>query len=223
MQPKNYAIKSKICSDKGHLIIGGTGRAGTTFLVQFFTALGFDTGFSLDYAINSVDPLSNAGLEHRLYETSLPYVVKSPWISEDIEEAILKNHIKIQAAIIPMRNLLEAAASRRRVFNVAKKQGLDPWTHPGSLWKTKNPEEQESCLAMEFYRFLWPLVAHEIPVFLLHFPRLINDPEYLYGVINPIMAAHGVEKTDMLSAHAKVAISKFVHNFHIPGSDRSSS
>jgi hypothetical protein len=33
---------------KRHILISGTGRAGTTFLVQLFTALGFDTGFDLN-------------------------------------------------------------------------------------------------------------------------------------------------------------------------------
>lgn len=31
---------------KRHIIISGTGRAGATFLVQLFTALGIDTGFT---------------------------------------------------------------------------------------------------------------------------------------------------------------------------------
>lgn len=33
-------------TDDGHILIGGTGRAGTTLLVRWFTALGFDTGFT---------------------------------------------------------------------------------------------------------------------------------------------------------------------------------
>ena len=53
----------------GHILIGGTGRAGTTLLVQWFTVMGFDTGFSVEEALDRVDPISNAGLEHSLSRT----------------------------------------------------------------------------------------------------------------------------------------------------------
>lgn len=53
-----------------HILIGGTGRAGTTLLVQYFTALGFDTGFTLDQAMQRVDSISRAGLEHSLMPRS---------------------------------------------------------------------------------------------------------------------------------------------------------
>jgi hypothetical protein len=36
-------------------VITGTGRAGTSFLVQLFSALGFDTGYSMEEAFDDVD------------------------------------------------------------------------------------------------------------------------------------------------------------------------
>jgi hypothetical protein len=44
-----------------HVIISGTGRAGTTFLGQLLTALKLDTGFYNPFA--DIDPISNAGME----------------------------------------------------------------------------------------------------------------------------------------------------------------
>ena len=43
-----------------HIIISGTGRAGTTFLVQLLTELGLDTGFPKG---QKIDQNSSAGLE----------------------------------------------------------------------------------------------------------------------------------------------------------------
>lgn len=43
------------------VIISGTGRAGTTFLIQLLTCLGFDTGFANVEA--AIDPNCNAGME----------------------------------------------------------------------------------------------------------------------------------------------------------------
>jgi hypothetical protein len=43
-------------SGHGRILISGTGRSGTTLLVQYFTALGFDTGFTLEQALSRVDP-----------------------------------------------------------------------------------------------------------------------------------------------------------------------
>ena len=47
----------------GHIVITGTGRSGTTLLVQFFSALGFDTGYTLEQVKSQVDSRSKSGLE----------------------------------------------------------------------------------------------------------------------------------------------------------------
>ena len=67
---------------KHHIIIAGTGRAGTTFLVQLFTELGLDTGFSKEDFLTKIDPISHGGLERSLDDANyekLPRVIKSPF------------------------------------------------------------------------------------------------------------------------------------------------
>lgn len=46
-----------------HLLIGGTGRAGTSFLVRYLTHLGLDTVLSRSGSAASWDEAANAGLE----------------------------------------------------------------------------------------------------------------------------------------------------------------
>jgi len=198
---------------KEHLIIGGTGRAGTTMLVQLLTTLGFETGFTPEEANNKVDPISHAGLEHHLSDPNLPYVIKSPWFSEQIGDALQNHRIKLAAAIVPVRNLYSAAASRRRVFEEAQRQGLNPKAHPGSLWKVENPEDQEAALAVEFYQFVYPLIANGIPMYFLHFPKFVMDPKYCFDALQPIFESHGVTRDAALAAHAKVSRVEYVHQF----------
>jgi hypothetical protein len=69
-------------SPEKHLIIAGTGRAGTSFLVRYLTELGLDTTLARNGERAGWDAEANAGLENLLvWGEKLPYVVKSPWAS----------------------------------------------------------------------------------------------------------------------------------------------
>jgi hypothetical protein len=82
----------------GRIIITGTGRAGTTFLVQLFSELGFDTGYSAEEAMRAVDGISRAGLEKPLVDESNPYVIKSPWFADQLAEALENRRLQIYMA-----------------------------------------------------------------------------------------------------------------------------
>jgi hypothetical protein len=98
---------------KHHIIISGTGRAGTTFLIQLFTVLGFHTGFTdLTSAISST---CNAGMECDISSADAPYIIKSPWLCDYLDDVLEGTDIVIDHAIIPIRHLYSAAESRRDV------------------------------------------------------------------------------------------------------------
>ena len=101
--------RSRTSAANGRIVITGTGRAGTTYLMQLFSALGFDTGFSLEEAMAKVDDMSHAGLELPLIGDETPYVIKSPRFADQLMEALENHRIDLYAAIIPMRDLFEAA------------------------------------------------------------------------------------------------------------------
>lgn len=159
-----------------HVIISGTGHAGTTFLVQLLTALKLDTGF--DNPSSDIYPNCNAGMELDIRQANAPYIVKSPWLCDHLDGAIRGNQIVIDHAIIPMRDLYSAAESRRAVH---RKTGrvAPPDEVVGGLIHTRAPKEQESVLAQMLYNLFFVIAEHDIPVTLLHFPRLVNEPEYL--------------------------------------------
>ena len=60
------------------VIITGTGRAGTTFLVRLLTELGLDTGYTRRNWSRDYFTHCDAGLEHDLAGPDAPYIVKNP-------------------------------------------------------------------------------------------------------------------------------------------------
>lgn len=65
---------NQVAMTRHHTIISGTGRAGTTFLVELLTQLGLDTqADKLGYSINA-----HAGLEADITLPNAPYIVKNP-------------------------------------------------------------------------------------------------------------------------------------------------
>lgn len=210
MQPSHFIPHI----ENGHLLISGTGRSGTTLLVQIFTYLGLDTGFMRDEVLEKVDSISAAGLEHRLFSIKKPYIIKSPWLSDDIERA-LSEGIHIDCVIIPTRNLFSAAESRRRVYKENARLGLDAIKAPGSLWKTDKPEEQEFALATQFYKLLYPLISHNVPVIFLDFPAFAKDFDYFYSKLQPVFDGLFVSKTAVKVAFMQVVDLRLIHDFAI--------
>ena len=63
-----------------HVMISGTGRAGTSFLVQLLTNLGLDTGVTPEKM--KLDENARAGLEYDIRKADAPYIVKSPFFCD---------------------------------------------------------------------------------------------------------------------------------------------
>ena len=112
---------------KHHVIISGTGRAGTTCLVQVLTALGLDTGFT--DLTSAVHANCHAGMEWNISHPNAPYFIKSPWLCDALEDVLEHEDMVIDHALIPMRDLYTAAESRRDVT-----ARTDKTLYPG-IWK----------------------------------------------------------------------------------------
>ena len=173
---------------KHHVIISGTGRAGTTLLVELLTAAGIDTGYS---AKGEIFANRDSGLEQNIWDPDAPYVVKMPFLCDLLDELMATGGYAIDHAIVPVRDLYAAAESRRDVMrrttspSAAVTQTLGPGV-PGGLWGTMDPAAQEAVLAKKFHRLLHTIARYEIPLTLLEFPRLAQDAPYLYRHIQPI-------------------------------------
>src|SRR2546423_547805 len=190
---------------KRHLIISGTGRAGTTFLVQLLTKLGLDTGFP--DAQSEIYPNCHAGMEWDLAHPDAPYVVKNPTLCEHLEQVLQSRKVVIDHAILPVRDLYSVAESRRDVRRRSEKRlrGV------GGLWNTSNPKGQEPVPAQLLYNFIHTLAKHDIPVTLLHFPKLVREPDYLYKKLQPLLSEIGYDA--FLPAFQAVSRPELVHDF----------
>ncbi len=199
-----------------HLLIAGTGRAGTSFLVQYLAALGLDTvvdrpdggrWFEAAQAGFEFLPIGDAA--------TWPYVIKSPWLADCIDAVLARTDIAIDAVIVPVRDLAEAAASRviterRAVYERAPWQAqLDKtWDSagqtPGGIVYSLHAIDQARILAVGFHHLVQRLVAADIPVVLLSFPRFIDDGNYLYARLRHLLPADVAEER-ALAAHRTLA------------------
>ena len=159
----------KKTNEHHHIIISGVGRSGTTFLMQLFTQLKMDTGFSDIY--ESINPNCNAGMEgFNIYDETSPYITKSPFFCDCLEEIIEERDIIIDHILIPIRDLYSAAQSRIFLGDGAE----------GGLFGTRDPEQQEGILGRKLYNLIHIIVKYDIPTTFLLFPRIVTDPRYLF-------------------------------------------
>lgn len=195
-----------------HCIITGTGRAGTTFLVQLLTELGLDTGYS--NARQDLHANANAGMEQNIRSADAPYIIKDPNIGDYLDPLMASGTVAIDHAFVPMRALFQAAQSRRDVQARSNRDGFR-YGVPGGLVQTKRPHEQEMVLTKVLYRVMYILAYYDVPTTLLVFPRTVNDPQYLYRKLAPILG--GIAFPGFRKAFRAVARPEMVHRFAKPG------
>jgi len=163
-------------SPEPKIVITGTGRAGTTLLVQVLTDLGLDTGFAPD---TRIDEHASAGLETGIEAPDAPRIVKNPNLSRRLGELLDSGAVAIEHVIIPIRYLDVAAASRVRNTGY----GRDLHTL-GGLFGTARATQQRDALALIFYELMYTIARFDLPYTLLLFPRFAQDWEYTYDKLS---------------------------------------
>lgn len=154
------------------ILITGTGRNGTTFLIRLFTELGFDTGFNKKNYHKHIAKNCNAGMEKDWDAES--YIVKNPEFCTKIDEIMKYFHIDM--VFIPMRDLEEVAISRIKNGRLC-----------GGLWNTTKPSEQKDILASKVGYLMEGLILNDIPHTFLKFPKFVEDHEYTYNKLLPFV------------------------------------
>jgi hypothetical protein len=154
------------------VVITGTGRAGTTLLVQILSDLGLDTGFPPDHQL---DERVHAGLEFRIESPNAPRIVKDPNLSRRLGDLLDRGAVEVEHVIVPVRDLDVAAASRIR--NTRYGSNLHTF---GGLFGTARATRQREALATLFYQLFWTIARYDLPHTLLVFPRFAQDWEYTY-------------------------------------------
>jgi hypothetical protein len=181
-----------------HVVTTGTGRCGTTFLVELFTNLGFDTGFSKDELSSKKNKVARAGLEFDIRSENCPFIVKSPFFCDYAKEIVHRDDIAIEHVFIPIRDLNAAAESRRYVVQTAVsglpllkrlKHLVRPRKIRGGLWNTNSskPGIQEEILLGQIYKLMLAISDTTIPVTFLRYPRIVKDCRYLFEKLEPMV------------------------------------
>lgn len=188
-----------------YTIISGTGRAGTTLLVRILTVAGVDTGF--DSANFDVDEVARAGLEKDLRERPDCYVVKSPYVATYLGGLLKEGTVAIDHAIVCMRDLRDAAESRRRVQATRQTRAAVA----GGLWGTSMPSHQEDVLAILFFGLLMDLTRYQIPTTFMEFPRFAVDLDYFVRKMSPVFP--DVEPARLADAHRVETRAELITDF----------
>jgi len=203
-----------------HVVITGTGRTGTTFLVQLLTNLSLDTGYNAESIRKDLDENARAGLENDIRRETAPHIVKDPWFCDYANEVVKRNDIIIEHVFIPMRELSAVAESRKHVTKSAVskmpflrrlKNSIKPPKLRGGLVHTRRAWKLERVLLLQLYNLILALSEAQIPVTLLQFPKLINDSAYLYEKLKPILGTISLEAFSL--AFTQTVRPELVHDF----------
>lgn len=187
-----------------HIIITGTGRAGTTFLVQLLSELGFDTGYASAPSGAAYFKHCSAGFEHPdPAAPGAPYILKNPDYCTTLQALLDGGRVCIDHAIIPVRDLRDAALSRARV-------GGDG-TVPGGLVGTADPARQEAVLAERFHGLVHTLLSNDIPLTFLLFPRFARDPDYTFDRLRWLLG--NTTRKHFFEAFSRISRPGLIHDF----------
>lgn len=209
-------MKQNRATQRRHVVITGTGRAGTTFLIELLTHLGLETGFKPNEI--ELDKIARAGLELDIRDENAPYIIKNPWFLDYAEEVFMREDIIVEHIFVPIREISAAAKSRslvdkeaRTQMDILRKFFKKSSTIKGALWHAKSQKEQEIVLLYKMFHFLLSISDTFIPVTFLRFPRIINDEKYLFEKLSPILSDINFDQFSIV--FSKIANPSLVHYF----------
>ncbi len=175
--------------------------------MRFLEACGLDTGA----AELPFYERARAGLERYLLSEDAPYIVKDPWLFAYCDQ-VDPGEIEVEALLVPVRELAAAATSRILQERIAMADS--PWRDrpttdvhglvPGGAVYSLDPVDEARILAVGFHRLILWATVRRIPLFLVEFPRIVNDGEYLVDALWPWLSAH-CERDRAMQAFASVA------------------
>jgi hypothetical protein len=198
------------------VVITGTGRAGTTLLMQILTRLGLDTGYTDIH--EEIYDNCNAGMERLLDDPKAAYIVKSTHVFLQLERLLQSGRYRIDHAFIPIRNIDDAAASRIAVARNAP-QGLEGGGKPvpGGLYHCYHARGQKNALGRSLHKLLYTIASFDIPHTLLDFPRFARDARYLHNKLAPILG--GISFPAFREAFREVVNLSLIHQFDSSAED----
>jgi hypothetical protein len=196
----------------GKIIITGSGRAGTSFLLLLLNRLGFDTGYPMyqepyndgtragcEWQINATYEEADSVIKAAIDEA--PRVMKSPEWGLMMKEFVRRGIMEVDHCYIPVRDLDVAAASR-----------IDA----GLFWQVCETDaynylvmDQASVHALALGRALEACLMCDIPYTIMLFPRLVTDEGYCWCKLTEGVAFDTAEYHRLYEQMANPAQIKF--------------
>jgi hypothetical protein len=156
------------------ILITGTGRCGTTFLIKLFSFLEFDTGYTKENYKQFIFSNCNSGMERAYTE---PFsILKNPTFIHDMEGILKDTSVKIKTIIVPIRDLKRAAISRVKHANL-----------PGGLWNAEDESSQIQYYKDILSNYLYVMTKYDKNTIFLDFDKMTTDKSYLFNKIKPIL------------------------------------
>ena len=176
------------------ILITGTGRCGTTFLIKLFSFLDFDTGYDRNNYKSSIFPNCNSGMERRYNDKY--YILKNPNFLVNIEDILKDKSISIKNVIIPIRDLNESANSR--VFHNNKS---------GGLWNAKDKLSQIQFYKNILTNYICIATKHDINTIFIDFDKMVNDKIYLFNKLKNILDEKNIDLETFSHTYDEVSLS----------------
>jgi len=165
-------------------LIIGTGRCGSSCLLQFFNNTGINTKCNNE----KINPRCLGGFESGVDGFEKFNIVKNT-CDKDFIKKIKNKNINLKNVIIPIRNLSDAAESRR--YQTKIYGDINSTRIPAGgvhLNATMSPGSMENKLSEFIYNNLLELSELNIQPILLDFPRFVEDKNYLWDKIRHILS-----------------------------------
>ena len=175
---------------KDSILITGTGRCGTTFLVALLTLLGMDTGFTRETLNENIHDNCKGGLEKRPTEYK---ITKNPAFIIMMEQYISQCEQVPKLVIIPIRNFSEAAGSRYKNtkeegrLNEPIPEGLSESKGAGGLWHADTKEEQITFYNKCMAEYIQLMTLYDIPTKFIDFYRMTTNSRYLFECLKDVI------------------------------------
>ena len=167
----------------GHILITGTGRCGTTFLIALYTFLDFETGYPQnDSALRKLYLYANCGSGMERAWGCKERILKNPTFLQDISTWYGRPNgpaPNIQHVIIPIRDAKAVANSRAS-------HGFGAGGYWGGARNATGQLRFHNTLLADY---LHTMVTHDVPTIFLDFDRMVTSAEYLREKLRPTWEA----------------------------------
>ena len=175
------------------ILITGTGRCGTTFLIKIFSFLEFNTGFDRNNYKDFIYSNCNSGMEKGYYEDC--YIIKNPDFMANIANILEDISIKIKTIIIPIRDFKLSAMSR-----------VNHNDAPGGLINAFDEASQIQYYKDIMTNYIYIMTKYEINTIFIDFDKMISDKTYLFNKLKNILDEKNIDYNTFCDVYDDVSL-----------------